>query len=99
MIERVDGRSQVCCDTCPASFPATYADEDFAAMVADAKAVGWLVRPARPKADARDTTDLFGSPPRIAGGAKPQPYTHTCPDCASGRAADPTNPFQRRSNT
>jgi hypothetical protein len=81
MIERVDGRNQVCCDTCPASYPNTYADEDFAVMVSDAKTAGWLIRPAKPKVEAKDTSDLFGSKPRIAGNAKPQPYTHTCPAC------------------
>jgi hypothetical protein len=80
MIERVDGRNQVCCDSCPASYPNTYADDDFAVMVSDAKTAGWLFRPVKPKAD-KDTSDLFGKAPRIAGNAKPQPYTHTCPAC------------------
>jgi hypothetical protein len=81
VIERSDNLNQVCCDTCPASYPNTYADEDFGTMIADAKAAGWLVRPARPDADRRDTSDLFGAAPRVAGNAKPQRYMHFCPAC------------------
>lgn len=83
MIERSDDLNQICCDTCPASYPNTYADEDFGAMVSDAKAVGWLVRPVRPDPGRRDTSDLFGSAPRVAGNTKPQHFTHTCPACAA----------------
>jgi len=86
MIERSDDLNQVCCDTCPASYPNTYADEDFGTMIADAKAAGWLVRPARPDADRRDTSDLFGAKPRLAGNAKPHRFTHTCPACQRGKA-------------
>lgn len=81
-IVRHGARMQVCCDTCPAAYPNTYEQEDFAVMVADAKAAGWIIR----KLDLppeRDTTSLFGRPPRIAGPKRrPEPYTHTCPDCA-----------------
>ncbi|KQZ81906.1 hypothetical protein ASD64_09130 [Mesorhizobium sp. Root157] len=82
MIERADNRNQICCDTCPASYPNTYADEDFAVMVSDAKTAGWLIRQAKPDADRKDTSDLFGARPRLAGTSKPQRYTHTCPACA-----------------
>lgn len=82
MIERADNLNQVCCDTCPASYPNTYADEDFGAMIADAKTAGWMIRPVRPEPDKHDTTDLFGSAPRVAGSAKAQRYAHTCPSCA-----------------
>lgn len=81
MIERHDNRNQVCCDTCPASYPNTYADEDWSVMIADAKTAGWVIRQLKPPAGA-DTSDLFGEPPRIAGRARPQRYTHTCPACA-----------------
>lgn len=82
-IARHDGRLQVCCDTCPAAYPNTYAADDFAVMTSDAKAAGWSIRkltlPPR-----RDTSDLFGAAPRIAGSAKRhEPYAHTCPDCAA----------------
>ncbi|WP_315920372.1 hypothetical protein [Mesorhizobium sp. SP-1A] len=82
MIERLDSLNQVCCDTCPASYPNTYADEDFAVMISDAKTAGWLVRPGRPDPFVKDTSGLFGAAPRVAGGAKPQRFTHTCPSCA-----------------
>lgn len=86
-IARLDGRQQLCCDTCPASFPSTFADEDFREMIAEAKVAGWQIR----KADLppeRDTTSLFGRTPRIAGPRKrPEPYTHTCPSCAAGASA------------
>lgn len=81
MIERHEGRQQIVCDTCPASFPETYADADFAIMVADVKAAGWSIRKALPDAVPRDTADLFSAPPRVAGKATPQPYAHTCPAC------------------
>lgn len=86
MIERSDNLNQICCDTCPTSYPNTYADADFGAMISDAKAAGWLVRPARLDADRRDTSDLFGTAPRVAGNAKPQRFTHTCPTCRQGKA-------------
>lgn len=82
-IARHHGRMQIVCDHCPASYPNTYAAEDFAAMIADANAAGWIIRKRQvdPSRD-RDTSDLFGKTPRIAGGKKPEPYTHTCPSCA-----------------
>jgi hypothetical protein len=79
-IERHEGRQQIVCDSCPASFPETYADADFRIMVAEAKAKGWRISQALPEADRRDTSDLFGAPPRVAGKEK-QPYTHACPAC------------------
>lgn len=88
-IERADGLNQVCCDTCPASYPNTYADEDFSTMIADAKTAGWLIRPGKPDADKRDTTDLFGKAPRIAGNQpKPQRFMHFCPGCKLGQHQD-----------
>lgn len=81
-IARHNGRMQVCCDNCPASYPNTYVQADFAVMVADAKAAGWTIRKVIP-ADARDTSDLFGSAPRIAG-TRADPFTHICPDCSGG---------------
>lgn len=86
-IERTDNLSQVCCDLCPASYPNTYADEDFAVMISDAKTAGWIIRARPPEPDRRDTSDLFGSAPRIAGSAKSQRFTHTCPACATPRPA------------
>lgn len=82
-IARHGGRLQVCCDACPASYPSTYAAQDFAAMIADARAAGWRIvkrqLPAEP-----DTTGLFGRAPRIAGPQKrAEPYGHTCPACAA----------------
>lgn len=76
-------RLQVTCDTCHTSYPHAYAAEDFAVMVADAKTAGWLIRKAGPQRDHRDTSDLFGTAPRIAGSKPAEPYTHTCPDCAN----------------
>lgn len=82
MIESHENRVQICCDCCPASYPNTYAREDFAVMVADAKAAGWLVRKALPsKGITQDTADLFGTAPRIAGPKEQQAYVHTCPAC------------------
>jgi len=81
-----DGRNQVCCDNCPASYPNSYLDEDWGVMIADAKAAGWSIRKAAPRRDAGNTADLFGKPPRNAGGVREEPYTHTCPACA--RPAD-----------
>lgn len=90
MIAHYDGRRQVCCDTCPASYPNTYAAEDFRIMIADAKAAGWSIRKRGPKRASDDGADLFGQPARIAGPAgKPEdPYIHTCPSCAADRRAD-----------
>ncbi len=82
-IIRHGSRLQVACDTCPASYPNTYEAEDFGVMVADAKTAGWIIRKAGPKRDERDTSDLFGSAPRIAGRKADEPYTHSCPDCAA----------------
>lgn len=82
-IVRHGARLQICCDSCPASYPNTYEAEDFGVMVADAKTAGWIIRKAAPKADDRDTSDLFGGAPRIAGkAAREEPFTHTCPACA-----------------
>ncbi|WP_166162970.1 hypothetical protein [Chelativorans oligotrophicus] len=80
-----EGKHQVCCDSCPAGYPNTYAAEDWDAMISDAKTAGWLIRKAKPPAAEHDTSDLFGSAPRLASkaSAEPQPYTHTCPDCAA----------------
>ncbi|MBN9035497.1 MAG: hypothetical protein J0H53_05465 [Rhizobiales bacterium] len=80
-VARHEGRLQLCCDGCPASFPETYEAEDFATMIADARAAGWRIvkrqLPAEP-----DTRGLFGRAPRIAGPRrKPEPYSHTCPAC------------------
>lgn len=80
-IARHGTRTQVCCDSCPASYPNTYAAEDFNVMIADARTAGWQIRKATPPRDERDTSDLFGSTPRIAGSAPQEPYTHTCPAC------------------
>ncbi|MDZ5697816.1 hypothetical protein [Chelativorans sp. M5D2P16] len=86
MIERHEAKNQVCCDTCPACYPNTYADEDFAVMIADAKTAGWVIRKlkADPNRDP-DTAELFGAEPRLArkDDECAQPYTHTCPDCAA----------------
>lgn len=83
MIARHGPRLQVCCDSCPASYPNTYEAADFGVMVLDAKAAGWAIRKALPKAGDRGTADLFGSAPRVAGKpAREEPYTHTCPGCA-----------------
>jgi hypothetical protein len=82
MIERHEGKMQITCDTCPASFPQTYAEEDFRQMISDAKAARWVFRQVKPDADRRDTSDLFGAAPRIAGNARKQAYIHTCPACA-----------------
>jgi len=83
MIEHHESKVQITCETCPASFPA-YAEADFRQMISDAKAAGWVIRQVKPDADRRDTSDLFGTAPRIAGNAKAQPYTHKCPECAKG---------------
>lgn len=85
MIERANNLNQICCDTCPASYPNTYADADFGAMISDVKTAGWLVLPVRPDADRKDTSDLFGAKPRIAGNSKPQRFIHACPDCRLGK--------------
>lgn len=82
-IARLNGLNQVTCDSCPASYPNTYAAEGWQVMIADAKAAGWVIRKAGPQRDQRDTSDLFGTAPRIAGAKRDEPYTHTCPDCAN----------------
>lgn len=91
-IARHDARLQICCNTCPAAYPNTYAAEDFSVMVADAKAAGWIIRKAGAARDEADTSDLFGRPPRVAGGKPADPYTHTCPACASPAPATLFNP-------
>lgn len=91
-ITRHDQRMQITCNACHAAYPNTYEEEDFRVMVADAKAAGWIVRkiPAA-AAGGRDhnTSDLFGKAPRRAGGEKAEPYTHTCPACASADRRGP----------
>lgn len=85
MIIRHVGLQQITCDSCPAAFLQTYSDEDFAEMIRDVKAVGWLVRPVAAASAARNdrsTQDLFGTAPRIASGKAPQKFTHICPSCA-----------------
>lgn len=82
-ITRHGERLQVCCDTCPASYPNKYLAEDFGVMIADARTAGWIIRKAVPKRSDNDTTDLFGAAPRVAGRAVDEPYTHTCPSCIS----------------
>src|SRR5690606_13818194 len=61
-----EGQHQVCCDSCPASYPNTYASEDWDVMISDARTAGWIIRKAKPPASQRDTSDLFGSAPRVA---------------------------------
>ena len=82
-IARHGDRQQVCCDTCPASYPNKYLAEDFGVMIADAKTAGWIIRKTAPKRPDKDTSDLFGTAPRIAGGKLEDPFTHTCPDCSA----------------
>lgn len=82
-IVRHDTRRQVCCDTCPASYPNTYEAEDFAVMITDARSAGWIIRKAQIKGAGNNTNDLFGTTPRLAStGTREEPYTHTCPSCA-----------------
>ena len=81
-IARHNNFNRVCCDSCPASYPNTYADEDWGVMISDAKTAGWIIRPVKPAAGA-DTSDLFGKPPRIAGTSKAERWSHTCPACAN----------------
>ena len=82
-IERKNGKLQVCCDTCPATYPNTYAAEDFAVMIAAAKTGGWIIQKAGPASADASTEDLFGSTPRIAGKPAAERFTHTCPSCAN----------------
>lgn len=81
-ISRHNNLNQVCCDTCPASYPNTYADEDWGVMISDAKTAGWIIRPVKP-ASGRDTSDLFGKPPRVAGASNSERWSHTCPACTN----------------
>lgn len=81
MIIRHEGRNQVACDTCPASYPNTYAAEDWSVMIADARTAGWRIQKAKPRRLDRDTSDLFGTAPRVAGAKPEEPYSHTCPAC------------------
>ncbi len=87
MIVRSENLNQICCDFCPASFADVASDADFRDMVTAAKAAGWQVRPVKPKPGQRDTTDLFGATPRVAGKQADQPFTHACPACANPRPA------------
>jgi hypothetical protein len=84
-IERDGKAMQICCDSCPASFPETFEADAFREMIAAAKSAGWRIekRKAATGRD-RDTTDLFGKPPQIATDKAPEPYTHTCPSCVRG---------------
>lgn len=81
-VARVKSRMQVCCDTCPARYPNTYAAEDFNVMISDARTAGWQIRKAPPARDQGGTSDLFDAPPRVAGAKVAEPFTHTCPSCA-----------------
>ena len=78
-IANLEGKRQVCCDSCPASLALVY-PESFEAMVARAKRQGWRFQKVQPRA-GKDTTDLFNAPPRVAG-PQVQSFTHTCPSCA-----------------
>lgn len=82
-IARLNGRMQLCCDSCPASYPNAYAADEFDVMIADAKTAGWSIRKARQAASERDTTDLFGGKPRVAGAKRHDPYVHSCPSCVA----------------
>lgn len=82
-IARKNGRTQVCCDTCPASYPNTYAAEDFNVMISDARTAGWQIRKAPNAYGQGDTSDLFDGQPRVAGAKTAEPFTHTCPTCAT----------------
>lgn len=87
-IERLDGRVQICCDHCPASFPPAEEGE-FRPMVGRAVFAGWTVRkrdPAKIRSPDTDTADLFGKPPTVAGARKPEPWEHICPACVAARA-------------
>ena len=81
-IARHGSRLQICCDACPARYPNQYDACDFTVMVTDAQTAGWHIRPAGPARDHRDTSDLFGSAPRVAGRTPPDRFTHACPACA-----------------
>jgi hypothetical protein len=82
MIERYEGRMQVLCNICPASYPNTYAAEDFKVMIADVKTAGWrLTKAAVDPQRGRGTADLFGKQPIVACQAKPQEWLHACPGC------------------
>lgn len=84
-ITRHGERLQVCCDTCPASYPNKYLAEDFGVMIADAKTAGWIIRKATPKRPDKDTSDLFGAAPHVADSKVEEPFTHTCPSCLSAK--------------
>src|SRR5688572_2928865 len=43
MIETLDGKVQIACDACPASFGRPWKESEFRAMVAAAKAQGWRI--------------------------------------------------------
>lgn len=85
-IERHKNQLQVCCDTCPAGYPNTYAAEDFDVMISDARTAGWRISRAPVEASSKaDTADLFGSAPKIAAKTSDhqQRFIHTCPSCRS----------------
>ncbi|WP_297562620.1 hypothetical protein [Nitratireductor sp.] len=78
-IETHDGRTQVTCDHCPASYPNTYARDDFGVMIADARTAGWrIVKVKVDPANGEGTAELFGQASRIAGAKlKRQPSLST----------------------
>ncbi|WP_025031435.1 hypothetical protein [Nitratireductor aquibiodomus] len=81
-IETHDGRTQVACDHCPASYPNTYAREDFDVMIADARTAGWRIVKAKvDPASGEGTAELFGASQSIAGRKPKQGYLHICPAC------------------
>lgn len=89
-IARESGRMQICCDSCPASYPNTYEPGDFDVTVSDARTAGWTIRKAPVDTGReRNASDLFGKAPRIAGNRpRSEPYIHSCPDCAADRRAE-----------
>lgn len=84
-IARHGDRLQVCCDTCPASYPNKYTVEDFSVMIADAKTAGWIIRKAAPRRPDKDTSDLFGTAPHVAGSTAEKLFTHTCSSCGTAK--------------
>ncbi|WP_113154752.1 hypothetical protein [Nitratireductor sp. OM-1] len=81
-IETHDGRTQVTCDHCPASYPNTYARDDFDVMIADARTAGWRIVKAKvDPANGEGTAELFGTVPKVADRKPKQGFVHICPDC------------------
>ncbi len=86
-IETHDGRTQVTCNHCPASYPNTYARDDFDVMIADARTAGWRIVKAKvDPVNGEGTVDLFGTAPKLAVRKPKQGFVHTCPNCQ--QAAD-----------